>query len=100
MVRAIADGPSGETFWLPRVRPSSSSRHRSLGNSMQLVYIKAHAYRVHPLKNHGNLSIDGEAKPFEDFQVEVHPKLATLLSLYGYYKADFPGNELQTSEEC
>jgi sphingosine kinase len=45
------------------------------------------------LKNDGNLSIDGEAMPFEDFQVEVHDKLATVLSLYGHYVADFPRDE-------
>lgn len=83
IVRAIADGPSGESFWHPR-----------------LVYVKAHAYRVQPFRNHGTLSVDGEAKPFEDFQVEVHSKMASLLSLYGYYKADFPANESRAAEEC
>ncbi len=58
----------------------------------QLRYIKARAYRIEPLKNRGNLSVDGEAMPFEKFQVEVHTRLATLLSLYGSYVADFPSS--------
>ena len=42
------------------------------------------------LKNDGNLAVDGEAVPFEDFRVEVHAKLVTVLSLYGDYVTDFP----------
>ncbi|KAF5377073.1 hypothetical protein D9757_007739 [Collybiopsis confluens] len=52
-------------------------------------YIKAEAYRVKPLSKKGFLSIDGEAYPFEDFQVEVLPKLATLISSCGSYIAPF-----------
>lgn len=33
--------------------------------------------------------MDGEDYPFEEFQVEVHEKLATFLSPYGYYAAEF-----------
>ncbi|KAF8350667.1 ATP-NAD kinase-like domain-containing protein [Amanita rubescens] len=58
----------------------------------KLHYIKARAYRIEPLKNRGNLSVDGEAMPFEKFQVEVHTRLATLLSLHGSYVADFPSS--------
>jgi sphingosine kinase len=29
--------------------------------------------------------VDGEAFPFESFHVEVHPKLATILSLDGHF---------------
>ncbi|EEB95738.1 hypothetical protein MPER_05246, partial [Moniliophthora perniciosa FA553] len=52
-------------------------------------YIKAHAYRIRPLSKTGSLSVDGERYPFEEFQVEVIPKLATLLSPYGCYAAEF-----------
>jgi len=37
----------------------------------------------------GNLSVDGEQFPFEEFQVEVHPGLATFLSPHGHYAAEF-----------
>ncbi|KAK2466881.1 hypothetical protein APHAL10511_001139 [Amanita phalloides] len=73
MFRALSGVANGESFWFPKLR-----------------YIKAHAYRIELLKNRGYLSVDGEAMPFEDFQVEVHAKLATLLSLYGHYVTDFP----------
>lgn len=56
---------------------------------MQLHYIKASAYRVKPLSKKGNLSIDGEPFPFDPFQVEVLPGLATLLSSHGFYNAPF-----------
>jgi sphingosine kinase len=59
----------------------------------QLHYIKAHAYRIEPLKNCGNLAVDGEAIPFEKIQVEVHTRLATLLSLHGSYVAGFPSKK-------
>ena len=55
----------------------------------QLRYYKAHAYRVKPLSPIGNLSVDGERYPFEEFQVEVHPRLGTFLSCHGRYLVDF-----------
>ncbi|KAJ3725910.1 ATP-NAD kinase-like domain-containing protein [Lentinula raphanica] len=64
--------PKGEIYW-------NDSLH----------YIKAEAYRVKPLSKKGYLSIDGESYPFEEFQVEVLPRLATLLSSHGHYKAPF-----------
>ncbi|PFH54314.1 hypothetical protein AMATHDRAFT_44835 [Amanita thiersii Skay4041] len=72
-LQCMPGAAAGEGFWHPKVR-----------------YVKAHAYRVRPLTSNGNLSIDGEAMPFEEFQVEVHTKLATLLSLHGHYVADLP----------
>ncbi|KAF8921225.1 ATP-NAD kinase-like domain-containing protein [Mucidula mucida] len=69
----LTHGPQGVHFW----KKSCS-------------YIKAHAYRVKPLSPKGALAIDGEPFPFEPFYVEVHPKLATLLSPHGYYAAEFP----------
>ena len=57
--------------------------------SPKIKYVKAHAYRVKPLKPKGNLSIDGESFPFEEFQVEVHQGLGRFLSMYGQYAVDF-----------
>ncbi|TFK29975.1 hypothetical protein FA15DRAFT_663292 [Coprinopsis marcescibilis] len=68
----ITTGPSGESFWFPK-----------------LHYFKAYAYRVKTLSNKGNLSVDGERFPFKEYQVEVHPRLGTLLSLHGRYVTDF-----------
>ncbi|KAG7452429.1 uncharacterized protein BT62DRAFT_924983 [Guyanagaster necrorhizus] len=72
IVHDLAEGPKGGHFW-------KDSLH----------YIKAHAYRMKPLSPKGALSVDGEMFPFEAFEVEVHQKLATLLSPHGYYAADF-----------
>jgi hypothetical protein len=55
--------------------------------SSQVHYVKAHAYRIKPLAAKGFLSVDGEPYPFEEFQVEVHQGMGTLLSLYGHYAA-------------
>ena len=49
--------------------------------------MKAYAYRIKPLTAKGYLSIDGEPYPFEEFKVEVHQGMGTLLSLYGHYAA-------------
>jgi len=51
--------------------------------------VKAHAYRVKPLEKNQHLSIDGEPFPFEEYQVEVHQSLGTVLSMYGRYVAPF-----------
>ena len=51
--------------------------------------MKAHAYRVKPLKKQGFISVDGESFPFEEFQVDVEKGLATFLSPYGHYAANF-----------
>ncbi|KAF8636568.1 hypothetical protein AX17_003379 [Amanita inopinata Kibby_2008] len=72
ILQGMSGAASGENFWSPK-----------------LHYIKAHAYRIKPLTGKGNLSVDGEAMPFEEFQVEVHAKLATVLSPYGSYAANF-----------
>ncbi|KAK0210950.1 ATP-NAD kinase-like domain-containing protein [Desarmillaria ectypa] len=72
VIHDLAEGPKGGHFW-------KDSLH----------YIKAHAYRMKPLSSKGALSVDGEMFPFEAFEVEVHQKLATLLSPHGYYAADF-----------
>lgn len=73
ILASVGGGPKGEAFW-----------------SSNLKYYKAYAYRVKPLGTKGVLSVDGENFLFEEFQVEVHPGLATLLSPHGYYAADFP----------
>lgn len=59
---------------------------------VQTPYYKATAYRVTPLPSNepsSFASIDGEHFKFEPYHVEVHPGLATLLSPYGYYCANF-----------
>ncbi|KAG8217916.1 ATP-NAD kinase-like domain-containing protein [Butyriboletus roseoflavus] len=52
-------------------------------------YFKASAYRAKPLTASGVLMVDGEAFPFEEFQIEVLHRLGTLLSPNPYYAADF-----------
>ncbi|KAI0306447.1 ATP-NAD kinase-like domain-containing protein [Multifurca ochricompacta] len=53
------------------------------------LYLKASAYRLEPLQEDGNLSIDGERFPFREYHAEVHRGLATLLSMSGRYAVDF-----------
>ncbi|KAF7294907.1 DAGKc domain-containing protein [Mycena indigotica] len=72
IITNIGGAAKGEVYWHPSIR-----------------YVKAHAYRVKPLSKNGALAVDGEIFPFEEFQVETHPKLGNLLSLYGSYVADF-----------
>ncbi|KAJ7709860.1 ATP-NAD kinase-like domain-containing protein [Mycena rosella] len=68
---SLGGAPKGELYW-----------------NSSLQYIKAHAYRVKPLSPKGALAVDGEIFPFEEFQVETHQGLATLLSPHGYYAAE------------
>ncbi|KAJ4469370.1 ATP-NAD kinase-like domain-containing protein [Lentinula edodes] len=72
VLASFGGAPKGDLYW-------NDSLH----------YLKAEAYRIKPLSKKGYLSIDGESYPFEEFQVEVLPRLATLLSSYGYYNAPF-----------
>jgi len=72
MLKAIDGAPNGQPFWL-------DSQH----------YFKASAYRVKPHKPKGYLAIDGEAFPFEEFQVEVLKGLGTFMSPFGHYAAEF-----------
>ncbi|GLB34908.1 putative diacylglycerol kinase catalytic domain (presumed) [Lyophyllum shimeji] len=72
ILSAVGGAAKGEGYWQPG-----------------LHYVKAHAYRVKPLAPKGHLAVDGEIFPFQEYQVEVHQKLATVLSPYGYYAADF-----------
>jgi sphingosine kinase len=72
LLGAITGAEKGQPYWL-------DSQH----------YFKALAYRVKPISPKGYVSVDGEAFPFEEFQVEVHKELATFLSPYGRYAAEF-----------
>lgn len=72
---AMGGAEKGGSFWNPVIQ-----------------YVKAHAYRVKPYSKKGFFSIDGEMYPFEEFQVEVHQNLATLLSPYGRYAVDLPSH--------
>jgi len=76
MLKAMDGAPIGQPFWLD-----------------SLHYFKASAYRVKPHKPQGYLSVDGEAFPFEDFQVEVLKGLGTFMSPYGHYAAEFSGKK-------
>ncbi|KAJ7461511.1 ATP-NAD kinase-like domain-containing protein [Mycena latifolia] len=68
---SLGGAPKGELYW---------------NNSLK--YIKAYAYRVKPLSPKGALAVDGEIFPFQEFQVEAHQRLATLLSPHGHYAAE------------
>ncbi|KDQ60793.1 hypothetical protein JAAARDRAFT_31774 [Jaapia argillacea MUCL 33604] len=72
MLKAMDEAEKGAPYWM-------EGQH----------YFKAYAYRVTPHSLKGCLAVDGEAYPFEEFQVEVHPKLATLLSPHGRYASEF-----------
>ncbi|PSR74126.1 hypothetical protein PHLCEN_2v10082 [Hermanssonia centrifuga] len=72
MLQGIDGAETGKNYWL-------ETQH----------YFKAEAYRVEPHASDSYLSVDGERYPFEPFQVEVHKGLATLLSPYGSYNAEF-----------
>lgn len=92
VIAGMAGANKGESYWLPKVsRVSAAHFHLlSLTHTLsQLHYVKAHAYRVKPLKKKGHLAVDGEIYPFKEFQVEVHQCLGTLLSPYGHYAVDF-----------
>ncbi|KAH9957564.1 ATP-NAD kinase-like domain-containing protein [Russula dissimulans] len=52
-------------------------------------YFKASAYRLKPLLEHGNMSIDGERFPFQEYYAEVHRGLGTMLSMNGHYPVNF-----------
>ncbi|KAI0093855.1 ATP-NAD kinase-like domain-containing protein [Irpex rosettiformis] len=78
MLSMIDGANEGRTFWAANQR-----------------YFKAEAYRVETHTPHSSLSIDGERYPFEPYQVEVHPKLATWLSPYGAYHAEFTHTTLK-----
>ncbi len=56
---------------------------------LQAQYFKASAYRLGLLEEDGNLSIDGERFPFEEYYAEVHRGLGTVLSMSGRYAVDF-----------
>ena len=87
----LMDGAElGKPYWSNTVSsflPASLYAIKTIAT--QQHYFKAHAYRVTPLKPKGNFAIDGEAYPFEPFQVEVHQGLARFLSPYGRYAVDF-----------
>lgn len=57
-----------------------------------ISYRKIVAYRFTPRNQNGYISIDGEHVPFQPFQVEVHPGLATVISKSGRYEANGPPN--------
>jgi sphingosine kinase len=91
LLASVNGAAKGGRFWSDNVSSFPSSLSSAMLNRiLQLKYFKAHAYRVKPLNANGYMTVDGENFPFEEFQVESHPGLATLLSPRGYYAADFP----------
>nr|ODN99905.1 D-erythro-sphingosine kinase [Cryptococcus depauperatus CBS 7855] len=75
MASAIAGAEKGEAFWLPTQ-----------------YYYKCKAIVGENLDKVGQpiFTIDGEAYPFDSFHVEVHPRVANLLSLTGdFYTSEF-----------
>jgi len=78
ILKGMDGAPKGDPYW-------SDSAH----------YYKASAYRVTPVPSSSNskpkgcLSVDGEEFPFEEYEVTVHQKMGTVLSMFGMYKADF-----------
>ena len=54
----------------------------------QQKYYRVKAYRVKMLAKEGNLSIDGEPYPYENYEVEAHPGLARTLSPTGRFFVD------------
>ncbi|KAG9289871.1 hypothetical protein G9A89_015451 [Geosiphon pyriformis] len=54
-------------------------------DQQEVEYFKVKAYRISPKASEGIICIDGERVPFEAFQVEVHQKLLTFISLEGKY---------------
>jgi sphingosine kinase len=91
LINAMDDGEKGASFWFPNVSSSVARRRTQLTWPHQLRYYKAHAYRITPASPDADvrLSVDGEAYPFGEFQVEVHPGLGRVLSPEGQYAARF-----------
>lgn len=57
-------------------------------DSDAVEYYKIKAFRLTPIEKKGKkayVAIDGEHAPVKTFQVQVHPGLGTVLSLYGNY---------------
>ncbi|KAK9457556.1 ATP-NAD kinase-like domain-containing protein [Dipodascopsis uninucleata] len=54
--------------------------------SKHVNYYKVLAYRVEPQAKSGYISVDGESFAFRPFQVEILPKIATVLSHSGKYE--------------
>jgi sphingosine kinase len=55
--------------------------------SLQQNYLKVSTLRVTPTGK-GYLSVDGEAYPFEPFELQIHTGIIRFLSLDGYYNID------------
>ncbi|KAG1891068.1 ATP-NAD kinase-like domain-containing protein [Suillus subluteus] len=78
LLRAMDGAEEGKTYWINTNR-----------------YFKASAYRARPLASKGNLVVDGEQVPFEEFQVDVLNRLGTFLSPYPYYAPEFFVRDIQ-----
>jgi len=72
MLSSLDGAEKGATYWQDKAH-----------------YFKASAYRLGLLQEDGNLAIDGERFPFEEYYAEVHRGLGTVLSMNGRYAVDF-----------
>jgi sphingosine kinase len=73
MLGAIDGAERGAQFWMDTQR-----------------YFKVRSYRIEPLPDStGYFSLDGEAFPFETFQVDIHPKMMRTMSIHGRFMNEF-----------
>ena len=70
-------------IWFSQILPAIAD------HLLKAQYLKTTAYRLRPIQEDGNLSIDGERFPFKEYYAEVHRGLGTMLSMSGRYPIDF-----------
>lgn len=73
------------TSTTPKRSHSIARPHKRPTPSLSIKHTNAVPHSV----AEGNLSVDGERFPYDEFLVEVHPGLGRFLSLWGGYRADF-----------
>ncbi|KZS99214.1 hypothetical protein SISNIDRAFT_546021 [Sistotremastrum niveocremeum HHB9708] len=74
LLKAIDGADRGQQIYIPSQR-----------------YYKVEAYRVTPLVDDANVSIDGEKYPCEPFEVQVRKGMANIMSPSGSFVTDFSG---------
>lgn len=92
MIGLIDGAENGKPFWSDKVKAIPACRLCLAADNhalRQQHYFKVQAYRVETHAPNSYLAVDGEWFPFEPYHVEVHPKIATWLTPYGAYNANF-----------
>jgi sphingosine kinase len=90
MLKSFDGAEKGAAYWQDKVRIFLDLHLPTIADHLlKAQYIKATAYRLRPMQEDGNLSIDGERFPFQEYYAEVHRGLATVLSMNGRYSVDF-----------